>query len=95
MPGITVTDIPVPARFNTDAKNPPTAPPTRPHTKGFTNLRLTPKIAGSVIPSEAESADGKARALSFSSLVLIPTASVAPACAEVAAEISALKAFTP
>ena len=81
--------------MNIDAKKPPTAPPAKAHTKGLTNLRFTPNIAGSVIPSEAENAEGKARALSFSSLVLIPTARVAPAWAAVAAEISALKAFEP
>lgn len=50
VPGITVTAIPVPASLKIDAKNPPVAPPTIAMTKGLTNLRLIPKIAGSVIP---------------------------------------------
>ena len=48
-----------------DAKNAPTAPPIIPQTKGFMNRKLIPKMAGSVMPREAEREAGKATARVF------------------------------
>ena len=69
----------VPASPIIEANQPPTAPAPSPITKGLTKRKLTPKIAGSVIPNPAESAAGKARALSFLDFVFTATAKVAPA----------------
>ena len=62
---------------------------------GLPKRRLTPKIAGSVIPSTAERVAGKARAFNLESLVLTPTASVAPAWAVIAAVMIALSGSLP
>ena len=50
-----VNAIPVARRFNSEAKKPPTPPPIIDITNGLTNRNVTPKTAGSVIPSAAES----------------------------------------
>lgn len=95
VPGITVTAIPVPAKPNKLETNPPTAPPINPIIKGFTYLKLTPKMAGSVIPKKADNAEGNANAFNFFDLVFNPTAKVAPPCAAIAQVIIALKALLP
>ena len=57
-PGIPVIDIPVPFSPRSAAIHPPTPPPIHAHTKGCTSLKFTPNTAGSVIPSNAEIAEG-------------------------------------
>ena len=57
-----------------------------PHTKGLTLGRLTPKIAGSVMPSRQEMPEGTARLLVLTVLVLSATARHAPPCAMLAAD---------
>ena len=42
------------------ATRPPAAPPIHPAIKGFTYLKFTPKIAGSVIPRNADNDAGNA-----------------------------------
>ena len=71
----------------------PIAPPTAANTNGFIKRRLTPKIAGSVIPKEAESADGIATVLRLAFFVLSPTARQAPNCAKFAAEAIGIHVF--
>ena len=71
----------------------PTAPPIAANTNGFIKRRLTPNIAGSVIPKEAESADGIAIVLRFAFLVFRPTARQAPNCAKFAAEAIGIHVF--
>ena len=93
IPGNTVTDIPVAFNWNKAAKKPPVAPPINPITNGLPKRKLTPKIAGSVIPNAAEKADGNAQAFNFVSVVLKATANVAPTCAAIAAEIIGLNGF--
>ena len=78
-----------------EANQPPQAPAARPNTNGLPKRKFTPKIAGSVIPSPAERAAGKARALSLASFVLTPTARVAPAWAVIAAVMIALNGSLP
>lgn len=51
-------DIPVARRFKMDARNPPTPPPIIAIINGFTNFKLTPNTAGSVIPSRADKQEG-------------------------------------
>ena len=60
-PGIIVIPFPVPAKPRFDAKQPPNAPAINERKNGLRKRRFTPKIAGSVIPKNAESAAGKAR----------------------------------
>ena len=86
---------PVPANFNIEANQPPAAPAINPIINGLPKRKFTPNIAGSVIPSPAESAAGKARAFNFLFFVLTPTAKVAPACAVIAAVIIALNGSFP
>ena len=56
---------------------------------------LTPKIAGSVMPREAESAEGTAMLLVFWLRVLMPTARQAPNCAKFAALATGIQVFKP
>ena len=58
IPKIPVTPVPVAPSPVMDAKTAPIAPPKQPAIKGLIYLKLTPKIAGSVIPSKAENPDG-------------------------------------
>lgn len=58
MPGIPVIDIPVAFKPMIEARKPPQPPPITAIINGFTNLRLTPNTAGSVIPKSAERQDG-------------------------------------
>ncbi len=60
-----VTPIPVPARPRRDATAPPIAPAINERRNGLRKRKLTPKIAGSVIPRKAERAAGKARAFNL------------------------------
>ena len=71
----------------------PIAPPTAANTNGFIKRKFTPKIAGSVIPKEAESADGIAIVLRFAFFVFRPTAKQAPNCAKFAAEAIGIHVF--
>ena len=64
----------------------PQAPPIMPQTSGLTRRRLTPKMAGSVIPKNAEREDGRARFLNLWFLVLRATAKQAAPCAKLAEE---------
>ena len=61
--------------------------------KGFINRKLTPKIAGSVIPNEADNADGIATVLILGFLVLTATAKHAPNCAKFAADAIGIQMF--
>ena len=65
IPGNTVIAMPDAFKCNNDAKNPPAAPPIKPQTNGLKYRKLTPKIAGSVMPKNAENADGSANAFNF------------------------------
>lgn len=49
--------------------------------KGFTKRRLTPKTAGSVMPSKADRQEGYATCLVLAESALMATARTAPACA--------------
>ena len=73
----------------------PAAPPTIAQRKGFINLKLTPKIAGSVIPSDAERDAGTATDFVLIFLALIPTARQAPNCAKFAADAIGIQVFRP
>ena len=66
----------------------PTPPPMQAQINGRKKRMLTPKMAGSVMPMNADSEDGSAIALSFLSRVLSATASAAAPCAMFAAEAS-------
>ena len=55
---IPVTPVAVAPRCRIEATIAPQAPPIEPNMKGFTNLRFTPNIAGSVMPSIQDRADG-------------------------------------
>ena len=72
----------------------PTAPPTAANTNGFIKRKFTPKIAGSVIPREADNADGIAIVLRFAFFVFRPTAKQAPNCAKFAAEAIGIHVFS-
>ena len=69
-----------------EAYKAPAAPPMAPQIKGLKNLRLTPKIAGSVIPIKQDIAEGIAIDLVLWFLVFKATAKVAAPCAIFAAE---------
>ena len=79
MPKMPVTPVPEAARPAIEANMAPRPPPTQPATKGLTKRRLTPKIAGSVMPMNAESEEGRASERTLTSRVLRATASAAPA----------------
>ena len=66
-----------------------------PAINGLNRRRLTPKIAGSVIPSEADSEEGMATCFSLLSCVRRPTARHAPNCAKFAAEAIGIQVFRP
>ena len=83
-----VTPVPVAPRPTIEAYSAPHAPPIEPAMNGRKNRRLTPKMAGSVMPMNAESEAGSAMLLSFLFRVLSATASAAPPCATFAAEAS-------
>ena len=55
---IPVTPVAVAPRWRIEATIAPQAPPIEPNMKGFTNLRFTPNIAGSVMPSIQDRAEG-------------------------------------
>ena len=95
IPGITVIPIPDPAKPIIAANIPAAAPPTKAKANGFRNLKLTPNIAGSVIPKNAGIADETYKVRFFLSLVLNATANVAAPCAAIAPVIIALYGFIP
>ena len=94
-PGIPVTPYAVAPIFVMAPKSAPAAPPTIPQINGFMKRKLTPKIAGSVIPSAADMEDGIATVLSFAFRHLIPTARQAPNCAKFAADAIGIHVFSP
>ena len=57
--------------------------------------KLIPKIAGSVMPRDAESEDGSATDLVFWFFTLSATARHAPNCAKLAAEAMGIQVLTP
>ena len=79
----------------TAANHAPTAPPIMPHTNGFIKRKLIPKIAGSVIPSEADSEDGSATDFVFWFFTFSATARQAPNWAKLAAEAMGIQVLTP
>ena len=86
MPKMPVTPVPEAPRCVSEQMKAPTAAPAMPATNGLNLGRLTPKMAGSVMPSRQEMPEGTARALVFSDLVLRATARQAPPWAMLAAE---------
>ena len=86
IPNIPVTPVPVAPSLIMETNMAPTAPPRHPARKGLKNLRLTPNIAGSVIPINAESDEGKQRLFIFGSFDLTAIARQAPPCAILAAD---------
>ena len=79
MPKMPVTPVPAAASPTMEANMAPRPPPMQPATKGLKKRRLTPKMAGSVIPMKAESEEGRASERTLTSLVLRATARAAPA----------------
>ena len=57
--------------------------------------RFTPKIAGSVIPSAADNAEGTATDFVLAFLALRPTARQAAPCAKFAADAIGIQIFSP
>ena len=88
MPNIPVTPVAVAPSPTMEAYIAPHAPPIHPAIKGLKYLKFTPNMAGSVIPKNAESEDGKLNPLSFLSEVFTPTARHAAPCAILHAEAS-------
>ena len=74
-----VTPVPAAARPVSEQMRAPTAPPMQPATKTLKKRRLTPKMAGSVMPMKPERAAGKARPRTLALLVLTETARQAAA----------------
>ena len=95
IPNIPVTPVPVAPSLIMEANIAPTAPPRHPAMKGLKNLKFTPKIAGSVIPINAESDDGKQRLLILGSFVFTATARQAPPCATLTADARGNQYVTP
>ena len=62
-PNRPVTPVPLAPRWTREAYMAPAAPPMAPQTKGLKKRRLTPKMAGSVMPMKQEKAEGRATAL--------------------------------
>lgn len=60
-----VTPVPVAPSCTMDAYSAPQAPPIEPAMNGRKKRRLTPKIAGSVMPMNADSEAGSAMDLSL------------------------------
>src|SRR5699024_2190680 len=87
-PKIPVTPVPLAPSPARDAYNAPTPPPIAPQINGFPYLKLTPKMAGSVIPIKPLSAEGSAIALTFLFFVFNATAKVAAPCPTLAADAS-------
>ena len=73
----------------------PTAPPIMPAMKGFMKRKLMPKMAGSVMPREAEREAGRATDLVFWFLVMKNTAKQAPNWAKFAAEAMGIQVLSP
>ena len=70
-------------------------PPIIPAIMGLKNLKLIPKIAGSVIPSAAESEEGIATTFVRLLRALRPTARHAPNCAKFAALAIGIHVLSP
>ena len=94
-PGIPVTPYAVAPIFVIAPNSAPNAPPIIPQINGFMKRKLTPKIAGSVIPNAADMEEGMATVLSFAFLHLRPTARQAPNCAKFAADAMGIQVFKP
>ena len=92
--GPTVIPIPDPAKPIIAANIPAAAPP-KASKNGFRNLKLTPNIAGSVIPKMLVLLMKHIKYVFFLSLVLNATANVAAPCAAIAPVIIALYGFIP
>ena len=78
IPGETKAYLTIPL---SPAYNPAIAPPIIEAIKGFFNLSVTPKSEGSVMPINADKPADPASCFKSLFLVLTATASVAPACA--------------
>ena len=92
-PNTPVTPYAVAYTFMMEPAAAPTAPPIIPAMKGLTNLTLTPKMAGSVIPRNAESEAGRAMDLIFLFFVFNATARAAAPCATFAAVAIGIQIF--
>ena len=95
IPKIPVTPVPVAPRDVIDANIAPHPPPIQAQINGLKNLIFTPKIAGSVIPINADKEDGNAIAFNFWSLVFNATANAAAPCAIFAADASGSQYVQP
>ena len=73
----------------------PHAPPAIPQARGFTRRRLTPKMAGSVIPNAAERDEGIATDFIFAFLAFRPTARQAAPWAKFAADAMGIQVLRP
>ena len=66
-----------------------------PAMKGFMKRKFTPKMAGSVMPSDADSEEGSATDFSLALRHLMATARQAPNWAKLAAEAMGIQMFRP